>query len=304
MTDSDIAGSGLEAASIDPDYGTREGFAAQFLTSPVPLPELTADQRAAAAQNRQARPGQDPAVLEYHHFSLVMDRTRRLALYTAVNIDGASSQSPERKRDVWFFDPRIGRDEQTGNEVYQDNDFDRGHLVRRLDPAWGPDARTAKVANDDTFHFTNSAPQHRLFNQGESLWAGLEDYLMDGARAHRQRLCVFTGPVFTSADPVYRGVAIPLAFWKIAVLDKPGGGQSASAYLISQRQLVEGMHLEAFVPQTFQVPVRQIDALTGLDFAYLAASDPLPAPPPAQALPEPGTGVPGVALRSYADILV
>ncbi|MFD1212962.1 DNA/RNA non-specific endonuclease, partial [Arthrobacter sp. GCM10027362] len=293
-----------EAISIDPDYRNRRGYDTQFLAAPVPLPVLTDSQRANAARNRQASPGQDAAVLPYHHFSLVVDRTRRLALYTAVNIDGGLSRSPARDRDVWFFDPRLGREEQIGDELYTRNDFDRGHLVRRLDPAWGTDDATAKVANDDTFHFTNSSPQHKLFNQGDSLWAGLEDYLLEHARAARQRLVVFTGPVFTAADPVYRGVPVPLAFWKIAVFDKPAGGQSATAYLVSQKKLVDGIVTEAFVPETFQVPVRKVSELTGLDFAYLFALDPLndhfeESPGALESL---GTSVPGRRLHSYEDL--
>ncbi|MCG2621729.1 DNA/RNA non-specific endonuclease [Arthrobacter sp. I2-34] len=299
-----LPAAGQEAVSIDPDYRNRTGYDAGFLGAEVPLPTLTEGQRANAAQNRQVLPGQDPAVLPYHHFSLVADKTRRLALYTAVNIDGALSQSPRRDRDVWFFDPRLAREEQIGNELYASNDFDRGHLVRRLDPAWGTDEQSARAANDDTFHFTNSSPQHRLFNQGESLWAGLEDYLLDSAQADRKRLTVFTGPVFGTADPVYRGVQIPLAFWKIAVFDKAAGGQSATAYLVSQRKLVEQILTEAFVPETFQVPVRTISELTGLDFRHLFASDPPNdtferAPGVQESL---GTSVPGRELRSYADL--
>ena len=79
----------------------------------MPLPVLSAEQRAAVALNRQATAEQDPAVLNYHHFSLVVERHRRFALYTAVNIDGSLSRSPKREKDKWFFDPgwagRTGR---------------------------------------------------------------------------------------------------------------------------------------------------------------------------------------------------
>ncbi len=153
-----------------------------------------------------------------------MQRSRRLALYTAVNIDVQLSRSPRRDRDKWYFDPRLNRSEQTGEDLYADNDFDRGHLVRRLDPAWGPDI-VARAANDDTFHFTNCSPQHKKFNQGASLWAGLEDYLLDTAKAEKRRLTVFTGPVFAADDPDVRGTRIPLAFWKI----RYSGGRTAAA---------------------------------------------------------------------------
>ena len=68
------------------------------------------------------------------------------------------------------FSTRASRvSEQTGEDVYRDNDLDRGHLVRRLDPAWGP---KSAAAVDDTFHFTNCAPQHHEFNAGRTLWLG------------------------------------------------------------------------------------------------------------------------------------
>lgn len=263
-----------EAVAIDPDYAGRTGYDPEFLGTPVPLPVLTQEQRADAAQNRRAADGQDPTVLNYHHFSLVMQRIRRLALYTVVNVDGQLSQSPKRDRDRWYFDPRLEQADQIGEDLYADNDFDRGHLVRRLDPAWGPD-KVARSANDDTFHFTNCSPQHKKFNQGASLWAGLEDYLLDTAKADKLRLTVFTGPVFTASDPEFQGARIPLAFWKIPVFRQADGGHSASAYMISQHELVKDILRETFTPATFQVPVRRISELTGLDFAHLFEWDPM-----------------------------
>lgn len=292
-----------EAVAIDPDYSGRKGYDADFLDVPVPLPVLTAEQRADAAQNRRPAHGQDPTVLDYHHFSLVMQRTRRLALYTAVNVDGEHSQSPRRDRDKWYFDPRLDRSEQTGEDLYADNDFDRGHLVRRLDPAWGPD-HVARAANDDTFHFTNCSPQHKKFNQGASLWAGLEDYLLDSAKAEKRRLTVFTGPVFIPSDPEFQGTRIPLAFWKIPVFRRPDGSHSASAYMISQHELVKDILREAFTPATFQVPVRRISELTGLDFAHLFDWDPMdnefePLPQAQEAL---ATPTPARELHTFEDL--
>src|SRR5262249_9531977 len=161
----------------------------------VPLPVTPPEWLADAAVNRLAT-GDDRHELPYHHFSVVLNKRRRLAFYTAVNIDGRSSRGLKRRRDKGFYDPRAGRDEQVGNELYASNPSDRGHLSRRLDPAWGRTDGLAKVANDDTFHWTNCSPQHEDFNQGKNLWAGLEDYLLDKARAEDRRLTVFTGPVF------------------------------------------------------------------------------------------------------------
>lgn len=265
---------GATAISIDPEYDAREGYDPEFLGAGdlvVPLPELSATHRKEAA--RVAGAADDPFELKYHHFSAVLHAKRRLALYTAVNIDGRTSKSPERANDRWFYDPRVERGAQLGDEFYG-RPFDRGHLVRRLDPAWGRTDRVAKVANDDTFHWTNCSPQHWRFNEGKKLWAGLEDYLLQKAGAERRRLTVFTGPVFATDDPEHDGVRIPKAFWKVAVLAR-SGRLFALGFLASQEALLR--EVVSFGPEdvarTFQVPVRRVAKATGLGFGALAGLD-------------------------------
>lgn len=85
---------------------------------------------------------------------------------TAVNIDGEQLGSIKRENTKWILDPRMNEKFQTGPRVYAKNDLDRGHMVRRLDPVWG---EHAEAANDDTFHFTNSTPQHKNLNQKEKI---------------------------------------------------------------------------------------------------------------------------------------
>ncbi|GAF47024.1 DNA/RNA non-specific endonuclease [Rhodococcus wratislaviensis] len=253
-----------EAISIDPDYSTRGGYDANFLRAPLPLP-------------RPATPSVASPELKYHHFSVVMHRERALALFTAVNIDGTQSQSPRRDSDRWILDPRLPADQQTGEDVYRDNPLDRGHLVRRLDPAWGP---RAKAANDDTFHFTNCAPQHHSFNAGQTLWLGLEDYVLKNADNADLAVSVVTGPVLAPDDPEYRGVALPRQFWKTVAMVKQDGGLSVTGYLLSQAALLDEFAEgeEAFsygAYRTFQVPVRRIAQLTGLVLDPHIAADPL-----------------------------
>jgi endonuclease G len=266
-----------EPIRIDPVYENREGYDPEFLGAggqSLALPRLSSDQEADAARVHDPEPGASPYELKYHHFSAVVNRKRRLAFFTAANIDGRLARSIERARDKWAFDPRIGRGEQVGNELYG-RPFDRGHLVRRLDPAWGRTRRAAKVANDDTFHWTNCGPQHCRFNEGKNLWAGLEDYLLDKAADERKRLTVFTGPVFEENDPEYRGVLIPKRFWKVAVVARPNGRLAALGFLVSQEALLRDFISfdPAEVARTFQVPVRQVQELTGLDFGPLAVLD-------------------------------
>ncbi|WP_172650087.1 DNA/RNA non-specific endonuclease [Rhodococcus opacus] len=253
-----------EAISIDPNYSTRGGYDANFLRVPLPLPW-------------PGTPSVASPELKYHHFSVVMHRERGLALFTAVNIDGTQSQSPRRDSDRWILDPRLPADQQTGEDVYRDNPLDRGHLVRRLDPAWGP---LAKAANDDTFHFTNCTPQHHSFNAGKTLWLGLEDYVLKNADNADLAVSVVTGPVLAPDDPEYRGVALPRQFWKMVAMVKQDGGLSVTGYLLSQAALLDEFAEgeEAFsygAYRTFQLPVRRIAQLTGLVLDPYIAADPL-----------------------------
>ncbi len=254
------------------DYSDRKGYDPNFLGSNdkrVPLPELTEEMKRDCAINRKAGQGMSKYVLPYHHFSLVMNKVRKIAFYTAVNIDGTSVNRLGRD-DKWIADPRIGADEQTDNSLYANNDLDRGHLVRRLDPVWGS---VAQAANIDTFHFTNCSPQHKDFNQSDVTWQGLENYILDNAIAEKFRVSVFTGPVFRDDDREYRDVKLPRQFWKVLVMVKKGK-LSATAYLLTQEKLIQDLPEEAFADdtrvKTYQVSIQAIEDLTGLSFGLSA----------------------------------
>jgi len=272
----------LEKVEIEPDYSNRKGYEADFLGSgkrSVPLPELGALAADAVPRTDGNGAGADP-VLPYHHFSLVVSKARKIALFTAVNIDGSTEQRIKRDPDRWSFDPRIPTDYQMGEAIYVDNELDRGHLVRRLDPAWGS---IAKAANDDTFHFTNCSPQHADFNRNATLWAGLEDYILDHADNEQFKVTVFSGPILAADDPEYRGVQLPKQFWKVVTMAKSPGLLSATAYLLSQESLIEGLEAAPAAAEefsfgaygTFQVQVSEVERLTGLDFGGLRDYDPL-----------------------------
>ena len=163
---------------------------------------------------------------------------------------------------------------------------DRGHLVRRASAIWGDSRAEAAQANEDTFHYTNAAPQAAKFNQGLDLWLGLESYLQNHAADDGRRLVVFTGPIFSDVDPVYRGVEIPLRYFKVAVFLQQGE-LSAVGYVVDQTpQLAElpdvprpGAIDEAppLGPfRTFQTPIRDIAELTGLKLGQLVTVDRMP----------------------------
>ncbi len=136
----------------------RVGFAERFLRGAVvPLPVPTGERTADVTPI----PGRDDGRLDYTHFSLVMSRSRRLAMFTALNLDGSALVGVPRD-DNWRLDPRLAPAQQIDNALYAHNPLDRGHLVRRTAVNWGAEA---EQANADTFHFTNCTPQMAGFNQ-------------------------------------------------------------------------------------------------------------------------------------------
>lgn len=263
---------------IDPAYKDRTGFGEDFLGVQVSVPTVRTD----LTDDLAVPIGGDDAVLRYHHFSIVLSVSRRLARWTAVNLDGRRRYVIERGSGDWSYDPRLPVAVQTGEELYADNDLDRGHIVRRQDPVWGDTYEDALAANDDTFHFTNCAPQHRWFNQDPDTWLGLEDHILTTVAGLALRADVFTGPVLSDDDPFYRDVAIPLAFWKVVATVDDSDELHASAYLLSQDELIgdlERATIDAaegpvFGPyKTFQVAVAEVEQLTGLDFGPLRERD-------------------------------
>jgi endonuclease G len=240
-----------------------------------------------------------------------MNKERRLAFFSCVNIDGGEQQDVgKREGDSWLRDPRIEDEFQIGDEFYRKqstfeaarrtaNPFDRGHLVRRLDATWGESVDEAKEHGDDSFHFTNCSPQFFTFNQGKQLWAGLEDYTRDTLLEGKKKGVVMNGPVFDGPDaddadlpdpagrphqdPTFGGVAIPKYFWKILITRDDDGGLKAAAFLMSQRNLIMGIERikeadieEKFTTEdvsVFQVAIADLTRLTKLDFGPLAEAD-------------------------------
>lgn len=262
---------GMEAPTAASLAG-REGYRPDFLGTGrrVRLPLLSPEQE----EDAVPVPGRSDFVLAYTHFSVVMCQSRRLCYFTAVNIDGNQSANL-RRADNWYLDPRIPDDAQWGNELYRNNNLDRGHMVRRLDPVWGP-AAVAKAANNDTFFYTNSCPQHAALNQ--RTWNDLEDYILVNADQRNLKISVFTGPVLAANDPPYRGAQIPLDYWKVVVMVRTDGRLSATAYMLTQRNLADDFEAPGFVfgPfRTYQVPIARVEGTTGLSFGNLSDFDPL-----------------------------
>ena len=275
----------LQRAGPDPDdprYERRPGYDPWHLGFEAPLPVLADDRHGPVATYGD----QDGGELRYHHFSVVMNARRRLAYVAAANLRAEAPFHHERQDgDRWFFDPRLPMRLQAGQEYYADSPLDRGHLVRQDDAAWGMTAHEAKLASDDTFHWTNCSPQHQIRNQADRanqrgllLWGNLEQAVSRLARRFGSRLSVMSGPIFSDHDRPYRtDFWLPAEFWKLILVKDDAGRPRALAFRLSQAGQIADLPPDRFASEEvapyapFQIRIVDLQALTGLDLkAYLA----------------------------------
>jgi endonuclease G len=201
-----------------------------------------------------------------------MSRSRRLCIFSAVNINGKESR--KSKRPAWRTDGRISSDAQILKECYGDPPmFSRGHTTRREDPVWGA-FEEAELGNHDSMHVTNTVPQMQPFNAG--IWLALENYALENAREDDMRISVFTGPFLLKKDPTKFGVQIPVTFWKIiAFIHDETGDLSATGYTMSQKGFLREEEYVFGQHETTQTSIVSIEKAAGLSFGSLAALDPL-----------------------------
>lgn len=215
------------------------GYDKKFLGSVLPVPVLSK-----TLKNNLAGHTTNPRITEftYTHFSIYFHKKRRLPVMSAVNIKGKTYYIDPVKRtdDKWFTDDRLEAIDQIGNEFYQKDSgaFDRGHLVRRMDPKWGG-KRLAEKADKETFRFTNCCPQHSNLNR--KIWLELEKNILEkGSVKGKVDITVFAGPVLKNDDKVFirqienKDIQIPLVFWKVIVWKKDDGSLNAVGFLQSQ----------------------------------------------------------------------
>ncbi|MCR9136768.1 MAG: DNA/RNA non-specific endonuclease [Alphaproteobacteria bacterium] len=321
------SGAGESADDLSDRPGYRPDFIEGELV-PLPEMSATQISNAAVIRPERRVAGQSAIELRYQHFSIVMNGARRLAYFTACNIHGESligySRSGDSfydytaastafresmegaEADSWADDTRIGADALTGALYYKSTpnrlvdakghedldptpNFDRGHLVRRLDPCWGTRDK-ALLAERDSFFWTNAVPQTSRFNQGKAkgllgqkegrLWQGVENYLLRNAWAMDTRVTVFTGPVFADDDPVYSdksgsiALQVPLKFWKVLVWKEDGELKSLALVadqLKTMKKKPEDAEALADADQldlmeNFLTTVAKVEKLTGFEF--------------------------------------
>jgi endonuclease G len=309
----------IEKVLINQDnYDERNGYDPRFLGEGlvVPLPKV-----ATTRFGRVLPVNGASGEIKYWNYSVVMNRGRRLAFFSAANVDADQFRgNRDADGDTWYNDTRVDDIDdsvQLGKAFYKKqkefeanrtlNPFDQGHLTSRNDLQWGPSEPEAKRNGDDSYHYTNCAPQHWQFNQNSKasgLWFRLEISAVQ-TLSSGGRLCVFNGPVFDAPlctagadgrlrlnltgrrvpDGTFGGVKIPKQYFKV-IAYRQGGELRAKAFVVTQEDLLST--IDRYYPQEasvlsdlevrlYQVKIADLERLTGLDFGDLADSDVSPA---------------------------
>jgi endonuclease G len=274
---------------FDENYKTRtdHGYKVDFLGGwNVPPPGLDAKQREAALLSDSG----DPWLIPYYHYSLVMNRDRRLLVWAASNVNystAARRYTKTRKEyggENWRLDPRVAL-AAPGLQIEDEHFYapakkiDRGHIVRREDGAWGSSAKEAEFGNSDTYHWTNCTPQSEAFNQsGKSgIWGQFEDHIQREVKAVDSKMSVFAGPVLNPNDPEHGyddgiTILVPMEFWKVVVCVGEENGKTkryAYGFVFDQTEPVKRLSFERMDMDDFgiyQMPLKDIAAKTGLVF--------------------------------------
>jgi endonuclease G len=270
------------------DYRGRKGYQDDFLSGGTSLAGIVVPMPEAADPSLLAPLKAGGTLLHYQNFSILMHAQRRLALVTASNVtDEFKLREPESGRDYsrkglfdekWFVDQRMDAQYQLPDVFYSKDDgaFDKGHIVRRDDVAWGKSFELLIKGNVDSFHVTNCSPQVAGYNRsdsGQDNWGDLENHVLGEAAS--ERLCVFAGPILSTDDQTFVGkgpggsvlrARVPMRFWKVIVA-RVSDGLAAYGFVLEQD--LGSVPLEFAVPDEFLpvvYPISDISAMTGVVF--------------------------------------
>lgn len=279
-----------KALRFDPNYDDREGYDPGFLGDGLAVPPPTASNE---RDDEIYKEDGKTVVLKYHHYSLAMNRARRLQMWSAANVDYDPARRTSHGRasfgtDRWIGDPRIPAAVQLADPDFYGpaGQVDRGHIVRREDSAWGDSAEQTEFANSDTFHWTNCTPQHAAFNREsppakaygdtKGLWGGFESYIQKQLANGDTKACILAGPMLLKDDPSINFgsglIQYPIKFWKVVVaaVGKPGAARSLRAFgfVLSQADVVNKFGIEFAVGEygRYQRSLAEIAAQAGIVF--------------------------------------
>ncbi|MER9722580.1 MULTISPECIES: DNA/RNA non-specific endonuclease [unclassified Mesorhizobium] len=243
------------------------GYKVEFIQANIALPRLTGD----LASDALARP------LDYINYSLVMGRSHRMAIYSAVNLDRSQRMPLQVTGGGLSIDDRLKPSEQPDGSWYPAGPNPRwlpAQLANASDIAWGeeftsdPATAALKLARYADV-LPNTMPQSPAFY--DDMWAPLENWVRTQHNPLANQVTIFSGPVFRPADQPVDGVPAPYAYWKLAVSSVPAAekGEVKEPELVIDAYLIPADATGAFKPENYQLSVAELEKATSLNFGTL-----------------------------------
>ncbi|HWU63257.1 MAG TPA: DNA/RNA non-specific endonuclease [Ensifer sp.] len=192
-------------------------------------------------------------------FAVRLNAITRVPDWVAEDITPEEIGSEAERSNKFFVDETVQNYSSTLDD-YRSSGFDRGHQA----PAG--DFSADQAMQDQTFVMSNMGPQvGACFNRG--IWKDLEASLRNLVKT-RQRLIVFTGPVYgdklkaigdVAKDKKGIQLAVPDAYFKVVYAPRD---KRAMAFVISNAKHCD----EAYSDAKFRVSIKSVEQQTGFTF--------------------------------------
>ena len=200
------------------------------------------------------------------NYSLFWDQNRQIPIWVAYPLNERLIGHGKRSG-AWQYDKFMSAKKQPNlKRTYQEGSVDgyiRGHLCPSND-------RMRAGMNEQTFYFTNMAPQDPYLNGG--LWAWLEEHVqqlaLEAGEAWVVTGCIDTDSSNWVTDVTGKPIAVPESFFKAVLLryqDDAGGSEryEAHAWVVENRSYgFSGFEQKA---KAFEVSIDQLESTIGLD---------------------------------------
>ncbi|HLO59230.1 MAG TPA: DNA/RNA non-specific endonuclease [Bacteroidales bacterium] len=271
------------------DFSKCRGYDSNFLGVAIPLPQ---------PKNKilkQIAMLKDKTIeLKYFNYSIIFNAVFKMPLISAVNVEGDASKrlDDSKRNDDWLRDNRIDIECQLFDKFYSKSNFDKGHMSRFEDANWGDTKSDALRNGIHTCFYTNACPQVVALNRAAGIWGKLEKAVLEKGitkEAGKQaKMTVFNGPIFNEEkDRIFKGVVIPIEFYKVIVWLDDNNKPKATAFKLSQEMLVdpikfdesmrveqEALDIDKDVKfKNFQCSIKMLSRLTNIDFKALEKFD-------------------------------
>ena len=218
---------------------------------------------------------------ELLNYALEWNDAMKHAQWVAFSFDKVTIGDVTGRTEAWDVDPKLPEEMRTSNDHHRNDGFDRGHICGSEDRVY------SKLANAQTFYYSNMSPQLNAFNGG--YWAAFEYRVRRWSRYSFPHLYVAKGGAlnhllvnFKSKTPdsngnyattdengrTIHGLACP-KYYYMALLAEKQGTYQALGFWIEHREdypYEYGDKVPANVLKEHLVSIDQLEELTGLDF--------------------------------------